>query len=468
VKTLAELRQAWQDSVTAMERALHDVQMPPSGADTSALDRTFEGAKAAMETAKRAYERQRDVEEARAAIPVEAAPADPKGGVGTGVDLGERGLGGVGVSEKLVYRQGRGAPSIFSDMHRAAKGQPDAIERLNQHRAQTALQYERVMAERSRMDPEQRAAPLTQTAGEGGELIAPQYLQDKWIGLPRPGRPIANTLNSQEWIDTNAINLPKVKTGTTVAVTTDTASVAGGAAQTELVTGQAQIVAGQQDVAQSVVDLSQPGVDVVLFDDLTRNYDQQLDVKVIEGAVTNAKGLANVAGVNGITWTQASPKFSEFYKKIAKAIAEVNEGVFMPPTVIAMTPLRWGWVLSQVDTAERPIVVPVGQPGFNAGAMQDKVAAENIVGSIQGIPVIIDANIPKTKGAGTNQDEVYVYRADQLYLWESSPTLRIFPEVLSAKLEVRFQLYGYYTPMFGRLPKAISIISGTGLVAPTF
>jgi hypothetical protein len=85
-----------------------------------------------------------------------------------------------------------------------------------------------------------------------------------------------------------------------------------------------------------------------------------------------------------------------------------------------------------------------------------------------GIPVIVDASIPNTKGAGTNQDEVYVYRSEHLHLRESVPTLRIFPEVLSSKLEVRYQAYAYYNVIAGRLPKAISIIEGTGLAAPAF
>ena len=87
--------------------------------------------------------------------------------------------------------------------------------------------------------------------------------------------------------------------------------------------------------------------------------------------------------------------------------------------------------------------------------LETRVAAEAIVGNMFGIPVIVDASIPTTKGAGTNQDEVYVYRSEHLHLRKSIPVLRIFPEVLSSKLEVRYQLYGYYNAIFGRLPKAI-------------
>jgi HK97 family phage major capsid protein len=459
VKTVAELRVAVGEAVDAMEAALAACQNP-QGRSLASAERAFDSARDKHARLRRELDTAEAIAEARKGIPAEAAPAAPTDGW---LEVRD----GARLVEPLTYQR-HSEHSIFADMVDAHKGGQAAIERLNRHREETAAEQIRLTEERERYGVAQDRAAITQTAGEGGELIAPAYLQNQWIGLPRAGRPIANSLNSRDWIQTNTINLPKVSSGATVATQTDTGSVSSTAIKTELITGVAQTVAGQQDAAQSLVDLSLPGVAEVIFDDLTRAYDQQLDVKVIENAVTNAKGINGVTGVNSITFTAASPKFSEFYKKIAAAIGEVNTGVFAPPQVIAMTPLRWAWCLSQVDTQERPLIVPVGQPGFNAGAMQERVAAENVVGSIQGVPVIVDASIPTNKGAGTNQDEVYVYRADNLYLWESTPTLRILSEVLSGKLEVRFQLYGYYTPIFGRLPKSISKITGTGLVTPTF
>jgi HK97 family phage major capsid protein len=349
-------------------------------------------------------------------------------------------------------------------MYRASSGDPTARERLDRHRTEVAGTK---CARSVHSGRDERANP-SQTLGEGGELIAPVYLQDEWIGLPRAHRPIADTLNKQPWVHTNSINLPKVKSGATVAVQTDLGSVSSTAITTELVTGAAQTIAGQQDVSQQLVDLSTPGTEKVIFDDITRAYGTLVHVKVIEGTVTNAKGINQVTGTNSITFTEGTPKVSKFFSKLAEAIAKVNTGIFAPPTVIAMTPLRWAWLLASVDTAERPLFTPVGQPGFNALGLQTKVAAENIVGNIMGIPVVIDASIPQNLGAGTNQDEVFFYRADQLYTWESTPTLRIFPEVLSAKFEVRYQLYGYIIPILGRLPKSISRISGSGLAAPSF
>jgi hypothetical protein len=55
---------------------------------------------------------------------------------------------------------------------------------------------------------------------------------------------------------------------------------------------------------------------------------------------------------------------------------------------------------------------------------------------------------------------------DELYLWEGPPRIRVLQEVLSGTLQVRFQLYNYVAALPQRRPKAISIISGTGLIAP--
>jgi len=94
-------------------------------------------------------------------------------------------------------------------------------------------------------------------------------------------------------------------------------------------------------------------------------------------------------------------------------------------------PLRWAWFLASLDSQNRPLIVPQGQPGFNAIALQNRVAPEALVGNIQAIPVVASASIPTTNGAGTNEDVIGVLSTDQIKLWEGeSPRLRVFGEVL--------------------------------------
>lgn len=318
-------------------------------------------------------------------------------------------------------------------------------------------------------NPQVGERALNITDGTGGEFVPPIYLQDQWIGLPRARRPVADLLSPLPLPpNTDTINIPKVATGTTVAVQTDGGAVNQTGLTDTHVTAAVQTIAGMQDVSQQLVDLSAPGIDTVIWDDITRAYDTQVEQLVLNGAVTNAKGLLQLAGVNSRTYVDATPTVPELYPKLAGGIADVHTNVFESPQAIIMSPLRWAWILASLDASQRPFVVPVGQPGFNALALQNTVAAESVVGQIMGIPVIVSASVPQTLGAGT-EDAIIVLRADEVRAWEGeSPRLRVFGEVLSGTLQVRFQLYNYYAIMCGRLPKAISTITGTGLIAPTF
>ena len=324
------------------------------------------------------------------------------------------------------------------------------------------------MADATNPNVGERALNTTDTTGGG--FVPPVYLQDEWIGLPRARRPFADLLNPVDLPpQTDTIIIPKVSTGVAVAVQTDGGAVQSTDLADTTVTAAVQTVAGQQDVSQQLVDLSAPGIDVVIWDDITRAYDSKIDSLCLNGTVTNAKGVLQVTGTNSRAYTDTTPTVAELYPKIAGGIADVHTNVFESPTAIVMHPLRWAWILSSLDTAGRPLVVPVGQPGFNAAGLQSRVAAENVVGTLQGIPVVLDSQIPVLNGAGTNEDVIIILRDDEVKFWESpSPRLRVFGEVLSNTLQVRFQLYNYYALMAGRLPKAITLVSGTGLTAPVF
>lgn len=458
MKSSSELRSSVADALETMTEALKAVESPQEGADKEQLRSKFDDAKAVHAEAVAAYDRSKAVEEARSALPAE--PAESTEVVSeerSTVEVSNRATVG---REPLTYSErtedGRvSTRSIFKDMYAAKTGSDMAArERLERHNAE--------------MRVEQRTA-INQTAGEGGEIIPPVYLQQKWIALPRAQRPMADTLNKQPWISgTNSINIPKISGGTAVAVQTDGGAVKEKSATTEEITAKVQTVAGQQLISQQLFDMSVPGIDTIIYDDLARAYATEIDSLIITGTVTSAKGFNQLSGTNAITYTETTPKVGKFYSKLASAIAEVEVNAFMAPNVIAMTPVRWAWLLAAVDTTERPLIVPVGQPGFNAAGLQGRVAAENVVGNMFGIPVVIDSSIPKTKGAGTNQDEVFVYNSDQCYLWESTPTLRLLEQTKAGNLEVLAQCFGYYAVMLGRLPKAISKIEGSGLAAPTF
>lgn len=85
------------------------------------------------------------------------------------------------------------------------------------------------------------------------------------------------------------------------------------------------------------------------------------------------------------------------------------------------------------------------------------------VGSLQGLPVYTDANIPITVGAGT-EDEIYVARFDDMLLYESAPRTEVFRDVGSATATGRFCVYAFVNFFAGRFPAGVSRIRGTGLI----
>ena len=87
-----------------------------------------------------------------------------------------------------------------------------------------------------------------------------------------------------------------------------------------------------------------------------------------------------------------------------------------------------------------------------------------------GLPIITDANVGTTYGTGTNQDEIYLVDAREMHLWEQpgSPFSLRFDATAPGNLTIKTVVYGYAAFTAERYAKAASIISGTGLTAPTF
>lgn len=218
-------------------------------------------------------------------------------------------------------------------------------------------------------------------------------------------------------------------------------------------------------VTRAVGKVNQRGL--ALFGDLIADYNRALDSQCIIGTGANNQllGLDTVTGVNAVTSVQASPTVALVLPRIADAIQQVNTGRFMPADGILMHPRRWGWILAATDTAGRPLVDAEGSP-MNAVGISDVPKAEGSVGSLAGLPVYVDANIPTT--ITSNQDEIYVARFSDGLLFESAPRTEVFRDVGSANATARLRIYAFCNLFAGRYPAGISRIGGTGLAIPSF
>jgi HK97 family phage major capsid protein len=426
----------------AMEAAHRAIETAAEDADLDALADAFEEARQAHAGAKAKLERHRNLEEARAALPVEPVE-DTKTDTHTDVSV---------TREESVYRKNDPYTSHIRDMALAKlEGDQDAQERLRRHGREVA---------------EKRA--INSTDGTGGEFVPPLWAQEDWIALAKAGRAVADACRSMPLpAGTDSINFPSVATGATTATQTDGGSVSS----TDITTGSYSVgvktIAGQQDLSQQLLDRSVPGIDQVIYEELYGRYAINLDTQVISGSGSgsNATGILSVSSIN--TDSTSTATVTAVYSKIAGLINSVHTGRFLPPSVIFMHPRRWAWFLAAVDGNNRPLVVPNG-PAFNQAGVLSRVAPEGIVGTLQGLPVVIDANIPTNLGSGTNEDRIIVARAEDLWLMEDQLRTRVLSEVLSGTLQVRVQLYNYFAFAGGRYPKSISVLTGSALATPTF
>jgi HK97 family phage major capsid protein len=385
-----------------------------------------------------------------------AQPEPGAGGTGDGRPPAAR---GITVDEPPEYRTGPGGRSYFRDLYLAKRqGDAAAADRLRRN--------DKMVAE---------ARGLTTVAGAGGEFVPPLWLEEQFVALARAGRVTADrAVHGDVPPGTDAINIPKVLTGTAVAVqATQNSAVQQTDATTGSIASPVITLAGGQTISMQLVEQSPLNVDDMILADLAADYAQKLDVQVISGSGSSgqATGLLTLSGTNSIAWTQATPALGGaggMYASLGAAMSAIHTNRFQPPECIIMHPRRWAWALAQSDTSNRPMVVPAAQGPNNAAGTPGALAAQGLVGDMIGLPVFTDANLPTNLGAGTNQDVILLARMSDVYLWEGNVRAEAFEQTYAAQLSLFVRLYNYVSFQAGRYPKSIAAVTGTGAVTPAF
>lgn len=358
--------------------------------------------------------------------------------------------------EARTYRRDnqRGA-SFFADAYAQRSGfAPDAEDRLRAH-----MREARALGE----DVESRDV----TTDAFGGLIVPQYLVDLFAPNLYAGRPTANAVRSAELpAQGMTLTIPRgtTKTATGEQTTQNTEVTEQDFDETDLVVNVATI-AGQQDMSRQSIERG-TGNDEIIYADLVEDYATKVNAYVLTKA---SIGLLNQSGTNSVTYTDADPTVAEIWPKLVNAVTQVNTNRLMPATVAIMHPNRWGWMWAAQDSNGRPLFV--GDAPMNPVGLGTAAEYGQVVGSLNGlVPVITDAGIPTNLGAGT-EDAILVLRASDPILWEEGnglPRRLRFEETNGGKLSVKLVVYGYCAFTAGRYPTAVSKITGTGLIAPTF
>ena len=364
------------------------------------------------------------------------------------------------VTDPPVYAKGKADTSFFRDLYKVRQGDREASERLTRH--QMALNEKRA---------------LSTTTGAGGEFAPPEWLVAEYVKLARAGRKFADSLNPMTLPSgVSSINIPKVTGGTSTAVQ---ASQNTALSQTDMTTGSVSsaisTIGGKQVVSLQLLEQSGIPFDEVIAGDLAADHARTFDTQVISGS--NAAGQLNgvytyfnASGTVNTTWTQATPAVGGaggLYSKIFSAAASIEGARFLPPDTVWMHPRRWNWILSASDTQNRPLVVPNGSP-VNVIGEDGADVAEGVVGRIGGLDVVTDANLPTNLGAGTNQDPILVGVRSDLKLWESTLRAESFDAPYADSMGILFRIYSYSALVPSRYTTSVSIINGTGSVAPAF
>lgn len=364
---------------------------------------------------------------------------------------------GTSVKEPEVYRAG-GANSYFRDLSLASvRNDRDAIDRL--------VRNGRMVAEHRTSDG------ITTTDTAGGDFVPPIYLTDQWIKFARAGRITADLATKQALpAGTDSINLPKISTGSVTAIqATQGSAVNISDIVTATVTAPVVTVAGGQIVSLQLLEQSPVNMDQVILQDLAADYAQKLDQQVLYGTGSDGqmKGILTAATGLAVTYTTSAPTAALLYSNVANAVQKVHTNRYASATHIIMHPRRWAALLAASDTAGRPIVVPNGM-AFNAMGVLGDTVAEGPAGTLQGLPVYLDANLPVNLGSSTNEDRVIVARMSDAYLYEGTPRAEALPQTYGDKLNVLVRFYNYAAFTAERYTTAFSVIGGTGLVTPTW
>ena len=276
------------------------------------------------------------------------------------------------------------------------------------------------------------------TDGQGGYFAPPLWLIDQFATGKRPGRTLPNLIAEAGNAfplpsGTQSLNIPVIKTptgDTTAPQEPDSAN-----SETDDVDGcqtsPVVTVSGTQDVALQLLEQSPPGahLDWALFKDLTESYDADLNYQTLYGTGTNGQftGIGTaVTSATIVTYTDASPTFSEMYPYIGQAMATVGDNRLMPPQAWLMRTARWAWIGTSEDNSQRPM-----SPPKHAPALEPDDAKSTPIGSMLGLPVYVTDSVSASLGSTSNQDEIFVCRPSDLMLFEGTPTTSVHLEVLS-------------------------------------
>jgi hypothetical protein len=221
-------------------------------------------------------------------------------------------------------------------------------------------------------------------------------------------------------------------TNASAAVHVELAAVSETDPSTSQQTGAVQMIAGQVDLAQQLFDQTPGGViDQAISQSLGEAVGAALDLSVL------AALLAAIAGGTTVTYVDATPTVQETWGQIVNLRQQLHTALGVEPDLLLLHPRRLAYI-DQTLTNPLPF-------------------RERIIST---------PSISTTAGAGA-EDRVWILASQYISLLSRPPQIRTLFEVLSGTLTVRIQAY-QATALVIRQPKAVGLLTGSGLTTPAF
>lgn len=350
--------------------------------------------------------------------------------------------------EEPVYRPDQRGFSFFGDVIRASEAggsEQEARERIARHRAMVARD-------------------VTAAAGAAG-VVPPSYLPEFFAPQEAYVRPFVNSLQRFPMPTKGTSHtIPVTATSPTAAVqSSENSALSETDADVNTQTYYTAAFGGIQDMSLQAYDLTDPAFDALVMGELMARYYEATEGAAFTGAGTAGLylGLDNVSGIQTTAYTDADPTQAELLPKVYEAISEVHSNHYSAPDCIVMHPRRSSWLAAGTSTST---------PLFQQGGLMQAHGQQNegIVGRFAGLPVIASPAITTTDGSGTNEDVIYVVAKREMFFAEGPHQVEVFRSPGSNTGTVRIRLFAYSLLVAGRYANAISKISGTGLVTPSF
>lgn len=355
--------------------------------------------------------------------------------------------------QEPIYRKDSGS-GFFYDLAMAKQGGRAA-----------AVAYERMEANNEYVKDKQLRAGVNTTATSGGEFVPPDWTNELYAPFLRAGRVFADQCINMGTPVTTSWNVPRITTGaSTAAQSSEGATVSNTDEVTDSISAVLTTPAGRSIASYQVIDLAEPGMDQIIYMDLLGSLNKTIDSQLLNGTVTGAKGVLQLAGTTTVTYAQATPTGANLWPFIFQGKSAIEKNTFSEVDFTVWHPSTWNWFLSQLDTQNRPLALSTTGAAFNAMSEYTTHAPQGLAGNIGGLPVLVDPNVPVNLGAGTNQAQILLCNRSGLLVKEGGPVFKVADQTSVTSLQYNFVMYKYLQQLFGRHPLKFAKIDGTGLI----